>query len=142
MIRHIKDHNENLLAIIVSNEPVKEGINFYTTDDLSLQVGAAYYPTGKSVDAHTHNDCIRTIKGTGEVVIMKKGKYRVDFYDDTRTYIKSYMLVENDIIVFIQGSHGFKSIEDVELIEVKQGPYMGNEDKTRFLGIDDKDVRY
>ena len=142
MIINIKDKRDNILAIIVSNEPVKEGIEFYTDDNNNLQVAAALYPTGKVVDAHLHNETIRTIKGTQEVVIMKKGQYRVDFYDNDREYIKSYVLKENDVIIFIQGCHGFKSLEEVELIEIKQGPFLKDQDKTRFKGIIDDEVIY
>ncbi len=142
MITNIKDRNNNVLAIIISNEPVKEGIEFYTSDDTNLQVAAASYPTGKRVDAHLHNETIRTIKGTQEVVVMKKGQYRVDFYDEERFYIKSYVLKANDVIIFMQGCHGFKSLEDVELIEIKQGPFLKDQDKTRFQGIRDEEVVY
>ena len=142
MITNIKDKNDNTLAIIVSNEPVEDGIKFYTNDDNYLQVAAASYPTGKKVDAHLHNETIRTIKGTQEVVVMKKGQYRVDFYDEDRVYIKSYVLKANDVIIFIQGCHGFESLEDVELIEIKQGPFLKDQDKTRFQGIDSSQVNF
>lgn len=140
MITNIKDNNDNLLAIIVSNETVQEGIKFFTDDDNNLQVGMLGYPTGTKVDAHLHKDTLRTIKGTQEVVIMKKGQYRADFYDKEKNYIKSHVLKANDVIIFIQGCHGFKSIEDVELIEIKQGPFLKDQDKTRFKGIEDEKV--
>lgn len=140
MITNIKDNNDNLLAIIVSNETVSEGIKFFTSEDNNLQVGMLGYTTGTRVDAHLHKDNIRTIKGTQEVVIIKKGQYRADFYDEEKIYIKSYILKQNDVIIFIQGCHGFKSIEDVELIEIKQGPFLKDHDKTRFKGIEDEEV--
>lgn len=40
-----------------------------------------------------------------------------------------------DAILLIQGGHGFEVLEEVERIEVKQGPYVGEEDKTRFEGL-------
>jgi hypothetical protein len=39
------------------------------------------------------------------------------------------------------GGHGFTMLEESEIVEVKQGPYSGDVDKTRFTGIDDAEVR-
>lgn len=142
MIKNITDNNGNILAIVVFNEPKKDGINFFTSDENNLQVAQGFYPSGRVVDAHTHNDIVRNVVGTQEVVIMKKGKYRVDFYDNDKNYIISHLLVEGEVIIFIQGSHGFKSIEDVELIEIKQGPFVEGQDKIKFTGIKDSEVRY
>ena len=71
---------------------------------------------------------------------IKKGKLRVDFYDDNQTYIKSHILESGDVILLATGGHGFEVLEEVEMIEVKQGPYAGELDKTRFEGIDSDKV--
>ena len=42
------------------------------------------------------------------------------------------LLNKGDIILLIKGGHGFSVIEDVKMIEVKQGPYAGDKDKIRF----------
>ena len=42
--------------------------------------------------------------------------------------------------MLVSGGHGFKVLEEVEMIEVKQGPYYGEQDKVRFEGISDDEV--
>lgn len=63
------------------------------------------------------------------------GELRVDFYDDDRTYIESRILEGGDVILLASGGHGFEVLEEIEMLEVKQGPYAGDKDKTRFDGV-------
>ena len=60
---------------------------------------------------------------------------RVDFYDENQTYQESRALNSGDVILLAYGGHGFEMLEPSEIIEVKQGPYAGNNDKTRFSPI-------
>ena len=69
---------------------------------------------------------------TQEVLVIKTGKLRVDFYTDEKAYLKSYLLEQGDVILLASGGHGFEVIEDMEMYEIKQGPYAGDDDKTRF----------
>ena len=78
---------------------------------------------------------------TQEVLFIKKGKLRVDFYDDYEDYLESRLLSDGDVLLLVSGGHGFKVIEEVDMIEGKQGPYAGAEDKMRFTGISDEEVR-
>lgn len=64
--------------------------------------------------------------------MIKKGVLRVDFYDDAKQYIESIVLREGDIILLASGGHGFEVLENVEMYEIKQGPYIGEGDKIRF----------
>jgi mannose-6-phosphate isomerase-like protein (cupin superfamily) len=79
-----------------------------------------------------HNLVPRNITYTQEVLIIKRGRLRVDFYDRNRTYLHSRILSAGDIILLASGGHGFEVLDEVEMIEVKQGPYAGDGDKTRF----------
>ena len=83
----------------------------------------------------------REVHYTKEVLVIKKGKLRVDFYDDCRNYLESRVLDGGDVILLSTGGHGFTVIEDLEMIEVKQGPYAGDLDKTRFEGIKDSEIK-
>lgn len=69
------------------------------------------------------------------MLFLKKGKLRVDFYDGSRNYLESRILCAGDVILLAAGGHGFEVLEEIEMIEVKQGPYAGDRDKTRFTGI-------
>jgi hypothetical protein len=69
------------------------------------------------------------------VLLIKRGRLRVDFYDDDQHYLESRILEAGDVILLATGGHGFEVLEEVEMIEVKQGPYAGDQDKTRFIGV-------
>ena len=56
----------------------------------------------------------------------------MDFYDDDQHYLESRELVAGDVILLVTGGHGFEVLEELEMIEVKQGPFVGDHDKTRF----------
>ena len=101
-----------------------------------------HHPTGKVIDAHVHNLVHRNVILTQEVLFIKKGKLRVDFYDEYEDYLESTILEAGDVILLISGGHGFSVLEEVEMIEVKQGPYSGDADKRRFTGIEEKEVIY
>ena len=93
------------------------------------------YTSSKVIDPHIHNPIKREVIYTKEVLIIRKGKLRVNLYDDLRKYLESRILEEGDIILLASGGHGFEVLEDVEMFEIKQGPYSGENDKTKFQGV-------
>jgi mannose-6-phosphate isomerase-like protein (cupin superfamily) len=135
MLEEIR-HQETLLAIIVSHRFQKEGIHFFTPDDLSQQLAYMRHPVGKIIDPHVHNPVLREVHFTQEVLFIRKGKLRVDFYDEQQHYLESRILEGGDTILLATGGHGFEVLENLEMIEVKQGPYAGDQDKTRFEAVE------
>lgn len=131
MITEIKTE-EGLLAIIIGNNFDEKGIHFFTEPSLSQQLAYMHHPKGKIIQPHVHNVVTREVYYTQEVLFIKKGKLRVDFYNTRKEYLESYLLESGDVILLIKGGHGFEVVEDVQMIEVKQGPYVGDNDKTRF----------
>ncbi len=134
MIRNIT-HNDQNLAIIIKRDYSKDGIEFFTPDEFSQQLAYMSHKKGKIIDAHIHNSVKREVYYTKEVLVIKKGKLRVDFYGDDKNYIKSAIIETGDIILLAYGGHGFEVLEDCEMVEIKQGPYLGENDKTRFEGV-------
>lgn len=135
MIEYFKN-NEILYAIIINSEYKQEGINFFTPNEFSQQLGYMSRPMGYKIPPHYHNVISREVKLTNEVLFIKSGKIRVDFFDENQSYLESRVLKKGDIILLAKGGHGFEMLEKSEIIEVKQGPYAGDKDKTRF---DDKE---
>jgi len=131
---------ETIIAIIIKNNYSCEGVDFITPGDYSQQVAYMHHPTGKVIDAHLHNLVHRNVVMTQEVLFIKKGKLRVDFYDNYEDYLESTVLESGDVILLVSGGHGFTVLEEVEMIEVKQGPYSGDKDKVRFTGITDAEA--
>jgi mannose-6-phosphate isomerase-like protein (cupin superfamily) len=130
-----------LIAIIVGHRFDQRGIHFFTEDALSQQLAFMRHPTGKRIEPHVHNPVPREVQFTQEVLFIRKGRLRVDFYDADQRYFESRILEPGDAILLIQGGHGFEVLDEVEMIEVKQGPYVGEQDKTRFVGIDRNQVK-
>jgi hypothetical protein len=128
--------HEKLIAIIVRSNYEKPGISFFTPDDFSQQLAYMKHPQGKIIKPHIHNPVPREVQFTEEVLIIKKGCLRVDFYDEDRKYVTSRLLGAGDIILLAKCGHGFEALEDLEMIEVKQGPYVGEMDKVRFEPVD------
>ncbi len=126
---------EETLAIIVRASFSESGIHFFTQPDFSQQLAYMNHPVGKVIEPHVHNPVPRQVHYTQEVLFIRKGRLQVDFYDEKREYLESRELRSGDVILLIAGGHGFEVLEEVEMIEVKQGPYVGEGDKTRFEGI-------
>ncbi len=135
------EHNGKILAIIIGKNYSKDGVEFFTPNDFSQQLAYMKHPKGKQIDAHTHNVIAREVSYTKEVLIIRKGKLRVDFYEENQTYIESHIVEEGDIILLAFGGHGFECLEEVEMVEIKQGPYLGDQDKVRFKGIESNEVK-
>ena len=141
MIEQIKYENK-LISIIIYDDFKSEGITFVTPNELSQQLAYMNHPKGKLIDAHVHNPVPREVTYTQEVLFIKKGKLRVDFYSDPKQYIESRILNAGDVILLIQGGHGFEVLEEIEMVEVKQGPYIGEIDKTRFDGVKKENITF
>lgn len=133
-IKTIKNNNNDVLAIIISDDYECKGIKFVTPDDYSQQMAYMHHEKGHVILPHVHNEVKREILYTKEVLVIKKGKLRCDFYSEDRVYLKSVILCAGDIILLVSGGHGFECLEETVMIEIKQGPYAGEGDKTRFDG--------
>lgn len=131
MVEEIK-HNGELYAIIIKNSFSKDGISFFTEDDNTQQLAFMKHPKGKKIIPHIHNSVERTVYYTQEVLVIKKGVLRVDFYDKSSEFLFYRVLNAGDVILLAAGGHGFEIIEDLEMFEIKQGPYVGDLDKSRF----------
>jgi hypothetical protein len=135
MLEHIYD-KERLLCLIIRANYSADDIEFFTPNDFSQQLGYMKRPSGYVITPHVHNSVPREVQYTKEVLFIKTGKLRVDFYNDEQKYLESRILSKGDVILLAFGGHGFEMIEDSEIIEVKQGPYAGEGDKTRFEPIE------
>ncbi|GAG50911.1 unnamed protein product [marine sediment metagenome] len=138
MIKEIKKNGVIHAVIIRADFCKQNSIEFCTPDDFSQQLAYMNRPKGYLIQPHVHNRISREVHYTQEVLFVKRGKVRVDFYDEQREYLENAVLQTGDVILLASGGHGFTMLEETEMIEVKQGPYTGEADKTRFNGIDVK----
>jgi hypothetical protein len=142
MIEKIFYNNDELLAIIVRSNYSAEGITFFTPDNFSQQVGYMNRPARYKIKPHFHNKIRREVFNTQEVLLIKRGQIRIDLYNSNLTFCESAILNAGDVILLVSGGHGIEMIKSSEIIEIKQGPYSGDRDKTRFngRGIDNSSV--
>ena len=133
MIETLKFENGEIYSMIIrSDYSIKNNINFITNEDDDFQLGFMHRSKGYNIEPHYHLKNNRSITSCSEVLLIKSGKIKVNFYNTLLTKIDDKILMKGDTIIFLKGGHGFEFIEDSEVIEVKQGPYNGINDKKRF----------
>lgn len=130
-----------MLSLIIRNEYNSSGIEFFTPNHFSQQLGYMKRNKDYIIKPHVHKPVERKIFDTQEVIIIKSGKARLDYYDDNKQYIKSTIVKTGDIILLANGGHGFLMLEECEIVEVKQGPYVEDKDKVRFEPVLDEKVK-
>lgn len=131
-----------LCAIVLKAVHDQQGIQFFTSNELSQQLASMSYPPGKIIGAHSHNPVRREVLYTQETLFIRKGKLRVDFYSDQQEYYCSRILGAGDVILLIAGGHGFEVLEALNMVEVKQGPYAGDMDKKAFVAATPAELKF
>ncbi len=127
-----------LIAMIIRTHFRRDGTHFFSPDDFSQQLGFLSHREGAAIPAHRHRRVERSVVLTQEVLFVRKGRVRANLYDTDSKYVCSRELEAGDMIFLCQGGHGFDVLEDLEMIEVKQGPYSGrSSDKVLLDEIDD-----
>lgn len=131
LVEHVTD-GTTTLAIIIRAEMSPERTTFITPDEYKQQVGFVVYPAGGEVARHVHRQLERRIIGTSEVLVIKQGRCEMDVYNDDHELVATRELKRGDVLIMVAGGHGFRMLEDTVLLEVKQGPYTGVDEKERF----------
>jgi len=134
-------HQDEIIAMILRSDYHANGIEFFTPSTFSQQLGYMHRPAGHTIDPHVHNPVAREVVWTQEVLLVRSGRVRVDFYSAEKQYLESRVLGAGDVILLAGGGHGFEMLEPTEMIEIKQGPYRGDQDKTRFRGVSREKIR-
>lgn len=138
LIEHIS-HEGNLMAIVVRADYHTESVKFLTPGDFPLQMGYMSHPKGYEIQPHVHQKVERKIGDTQEVLLIKYGRVKVDFFSASRLYLESRELTTGDMILLASQGHGFTMLEPTAMIEIKSGPYLGEKDKIRFHHPDRKE---
>ena len=124
---------DKLIAIIIPHDFHKDGVEFFSPKEFSQQLGYMKHPKGYKIQPHIHKLAIREVQYTQEALLVKSGKIEVNLYSDDKKYIGKEELTAGDVILLASGGHGFVFLEESELIEIKQGPYISAKvDKERF----------
>lgn len=131
-MKWISDPEGNLLALWVSGEYEPDRTVFLTPGTFLQQLGFIYRKEGETIDSHVHISLHRKLEGTSECLLLKKGRVSVDFFSDRRVFVSNLIMEQGDMLLLVGGGHGFTFLEEGFFVEIKQGPYLGIEEKERF----------
>ena len=135
-------YKKKLLALIVRGKyRNRKGVTFFTPNESTQQFGYMKHKKKHVIKPHLHKKRVTKISYTTEVILIFKGKLRVDFYNNYKKYLFSKILKEKDIIMLVHGGHGFKVLKNIEMLEIKQGPYSLTKDKIKFEEVNEKKIR-
>lgn len=124
-----------LLALIIKAKFKQDGLRFFVPNEYPQQLAYIKRPKGHIINSHIHNPRIRKIYITQEVLLIRSGRVRVDFYDENKHYIESRIVEQGDVVFLAFGGHGFEFMKDGEMIEVKQGPFFKEMQSVKFMPI-------
>jgi mannose-6-phosphate isomerase-like protein (cupin superfamily) len=125
-----RDKDRQICAIVIRTDfEEQSGIRFFTPPEFSQQLAYMKREKGEIIEPHIHNEVNREVVRTQEVLIIRSGKVQVDLYTNEHEYWGSFTLGAGDVILLAFGGHGFTMLEPTEMIEIKQGPYLGDQDK-------------
>lgn len=120
------------LAYIISASMSPNETTFLTPPEFKQQVGFVVYPKGGEVKRHRHRALERHLVGTSEVLVVRSGKCEIDVYTEEGELVATRQLCAGDVMLMVGGGHGFRMLEETVLLEIKQGPYTGLEEKEHF----------
>ncbi len=131
LIEYITWH-DTPLCYIIRNTYRPERTTFLTPPEFKQQVGYVVYPAGGEIKRHVHKPLERHLVGTSEVLVVRQGRCLIDIYNDERDLVATRELGPGDVMLMVGGGHGFRMLEDTILLEIKQGPYTGLDEKEHF----------
>lgn len=134
-VQRLADEAGRILAIVLRANCEVRGVHFVTDDEASQQLGVMRHAAGHQVIPHVHHSVPRTVELTQETLFIRSGRVRLDLYTDKQDYLTSCELESGDVVLLVYGGHGLEVLEDAEIVEVKQGPFVGDRDKTRFDAV-------
>ena len=123
-IEQIKDGKGNIIALIVRSSYQNTGTHFFTPHEFSQQMAFISREKGEEIKAHSHKAISQQITKTQETIFIRKGKVKIDLYDTEKKLVDSKILETGDVILLAEGGHGFEALDSLEMIEIKQGPYV------------------
>jgi len=136
-MKHVEliNYKSEVFALLIKKEEQfkKNGVNFLTDNKHLIQLGFLKHKKNHKIKSHIHLKKTRNISYLSECLLVKKGIIKVIFYDEKKKNIKQdKILKKGDLILLFNGGHGFEVLKDVEIIEIKQGPFYKDKDKVIF----------
>ena len=118
-------YKNKLVAIFLGKFP--QGSIPQTDGKEPLQLVTLKHPKGKYLLAHTHKPTPRKTAKMQECIMVRKGEIKVDLYGPDKKMFKKINMKVGDLLILLNGGYGIHILEDAEMIELKNGPFV--EDK-------------
>lgn len=116
-----------LYALIVRRGVPVKGAQFLTPETAPFQLGIMEHPKGHTIPAHYHPVEQYDVRTMSEVLFLERGSVRVTIYDGNWGEVATEILCAGDILLLLAGGHMFEVLESCRMVEVKQGPYPGEQ---------------
>ena len=122
----------HILCYLIHSAYRPQATTFITDADARQQVGFIVYPKGGVIARHLHRSLERHLIGMSEVLVVRSGRCEIDVYDDEHKLVATRELNAGEVAIMVAGGHGFRVLENTVMLEIKQGPYLGAQDKELF----------
>lgn len=131
-IQEIKD-GDKLFALHYDHTLKADGVRFLTPNDYTLQVGLLEHPAGHKVRPHRHPDLHYDVSTTQEFLYIESGEVEATLYREDWSVVTTFMMRAGDFALFVYGGHSFEMKTPARIIEIKQGPYPGDDKAKIFM---------
>ena len=107
---------------------------FFSSPEDQLQIGSISIKPDRPIKAHGHNPVDRRLTNTSEVLVLLNGNIMISFYDTKSAFLLDLLVESRSVISLHAGGHGFRALSNnVELLEIKQGPYISGQADKYFI---------
>lgn len=130
-IEWVRDE-EGPIALIVRKDFRTDRTVFFTEADMEQQLGIIKHPKDAVILAHDHHAEPRTLQTCPECLVIRSGSCEMTLYDHERREVSVHILNEQDIVLVLGGGHGFRMLEDCEIVEIRAGSFPGDDSKAQF----------
>ena len=115
-------YKKELLGIRIRK--LKKGTNPISDENATLQVMSLNFKKGHDVSAHFHEPVQRVTQTLQECIVVLRGKVRVDLYGNGKKVLKKVTIKAGEAFVTMSGGHSVHFLEDSEILETKNGPFV------------------
>jgi hypothetical protein len=126
-LTEIIEHGGKRFAEIIRKNVQVEKTTFFSPAESSMQIGLLAHEKGFKEIPHYHKQVKRTIHDLQQMLMVQRGKVAIDFFDDNKKIFSTVTMEEGDAVLIMSGTHSLRSLEDMQCISIKQGPFLGDE---------------
>ena len=127
MICEIVEHGGVRYAEVIRADARVQTSTFFSRAESSFQFGLLAHEAGFVEPAHVHKPVLREIRDLQQMLVVQRGVVAVDFFDAGGKKFAEVVLRAGDAINLVHGAHSVRSLEDMQCVSVKQGPFLGAE---------------